>query len=156
MTYKCLECGHIFDEGEEGYIREGGSFWGSEYSSKEPCCPLCHGDYEETISCEVCGGAFLADELNEGVCEECIEEEIKQYSNDISGCFEIAKNDLKEIEINGFLANMFEVAAIEEILLNHLLERAKTENIDCTEYINEDKEWFVNQVLKGGENNENC
>ena len=55
MTYKCLECGHIFEEGEEGHYFENGECWGAPYSQKIYCCPLCKGDYDVTTPCEICG-----------------------------------------------------------------------------------------------------
>lgn len=144
MTYKCLKCGHIFDEGEEkrwkSYI---GELWGRAIYEEERGCPLCKSEYEETTICELCGSAHLESELTNGVCEECIE----KYST-IDFCYEIGNKDKKEIKINGFLTTMFEESAIEEILYNYLVERSKQEKIDCTEYINEDIHWFVEEVKK--------
>lgn len=67
--FKCLECGHIFESGEEAR-------W------KEPCgesmtgCPLCKGVYEPTKRCQVCGKECLGDEIYGLWCEECLRNEI--------------------------------------------------------------------------------
>ena len=72
MTYKCLECGHIFEDGEEARWSESrGEYWGLPCFEDMCGCPICKGDYEETKTCEECGGAFLADELEDGLCEKC-------------------------------------------------------------------------------------
>lgn len=72
MFLKCLECGHIFEEGEQHIIREyhneiSGSFY-EDFAS----CPVCGGDFEEAKCCKSCDGAFLADELIAGYCKKCL------------------------------------------------------------------------------------
>ena len=137
MYYKCLECGHIFEEGEERvYVQH--------HDLDRPTeeifayCPRCGGDYEEAELCERCDAA--AEELYEGWCEECI---LEYYKYDTETCYKAGKKDLQELKINGFLATMFEPAAIEEILYKYLCDRAKNEDIDCTEYIKQDISWFA-------------
>lgn len=71
--YKCIECGHIFDEGEQDIIREYHSEIPGGFYEEFTSCPLCGGDYEEAVFCEECGGAFLPDELIDGYyCKECL------------------------------------------------------------------------------------
>lgn len=69
--YKCLECGHIFDIGEEAHWEENHGLDCGPYEEWTGC-PLCNGSYEETVRCKQCQGEFLEDELTEGLCEECI------------------------------------------------------------------------------------
>ena len=75
MSWKCIDCGHIFDDGEEAIREEKhpyGDTTASEYFSE---CPVCGGDFEETVSCKKCGGAFLEDELiGSYYCEDCLKE----------------------------------------------------------------------------------
>ena len=144
MWYKCTECGHLFESGEWGRISESGEFWGSPFSYDVKCCPLCEGDFEEAVQCEICDSYHLPDELNNGICPECIEE----FSVDIDLCYKVAKADERDIKINGFLATMFERDAIEEILLKHLHEIKNHEKVDCSEYINGDVDWFIEEVKK--------
>lgn len=79
--YKCLDCGHIFDDGEQDVIREyhreiPGGFY-EEFAG----CPICGGDFEETERCEKCGGAFLPDELISGYyCKDCLREALNAES----------------------------------------------------------------------------
>jgi hypothetical protein len=73
--YKCLECGHIFDEGEQ-------IEWNEQHGLDAPPyehfsgCPICSGAYEETKRCIECGGEFLVDELYEGYCIECLAKQV--------------------------------------------------------------------------------
>jgi hypothetical protein len=74
--YKCLECGHIFDEGEQ-------SRWVEDYGERMTGCPLCLGDYAETYLCSSCGGEFLDDEMYCGICPECLKSAVT-YDNFIA------------------------------------------------------------------------
>lgn len=67
MKFKCLGCGHVFESGEERRWRE---VHGEELVG----CPVCGCGFREATPCRVCFGAFLEDELCDGVCEECLEE----------------------------------------------------------------------------------
>lgn len=67
MSYKCLECGHIFEEGEQ-------SFWKEPHGERLSGCPICDGSYEECVSCNHCGADHLKEELYDGWCVECLED----------------------------------------------------------------------------------
>lgn len=152
MWYKCLDCGHIFEEGEEKKWQECvGEFWGTPTYQTYSGCPLCRGDFEETIPCDICGSEHLENELIGGVCEECIEE----CRYDINTCYEIGKNDDEPIKINLFLATLFDKEEIEEILLNVLLQREKIlGKVDCLKFINADKSWFAEILAEEVKKNE--
>lgn len=128
--YKCLECGNIFEDGEQT------SRFGVD------SCPLCNGAYEETTSCKICGSAHLEDELNGGVCDECIDE----YRKDFDTCYEISLGETEEIKINSLLASLFEVSDIEQILKEHI--RYRWSEVDCSEFIDADKYWFGTKLLE--------
>ena len=145
MTYKCLECGHIFEEGEEGHYFENGECWGAPYSHKIYCCPLCKGDYDVTTPCEICGSEHLDKELVGGICEECLEE----YRYDIKTCYEIGKNDTEKVELNCFFTALFDREEIEEILLNAVLQEEKIHGkVDCQKFIDTDKSWFAERLVE--------
>lgn len=64
-TYKCLECGHIFDEGEEArWIEESGELFTG--------CPMCQCAYANAYQCDSCGSYHLSDELYHGLCLDCL------------------------------------------------------------------------------------
>jgi DNA-directed RNA polymerase subunit RPC12/RpoP len=73
MTLKCLECGHIFEDGEQDVRVENHPYGSTTVPERFYVCPICGGDYEETKSCQICGGEFLEEELFGGhYCNECL------------------------------------------------------------------------------------
>ena len=150
MAYKCLDCGHIFEEGEQArWSEDRGEFWGAPCSEEMSGCPLCHGDYEKTFRCAVCGSEHLEDELFGGVCNECIDE----YRKDFRSCYEISRGQTQEIKINALLASLFDVKDIERILKEYVLYR--WQDVDCSPFIDEDISWFGERIAKGVKNSEN-
>lgn len=146
MSYKCKECGHIFEAGEQKAWQEKVGEYGSQ-----PClvensgCPICLGEYRETTRCKICNSEHLAEDLIEGVCNNCIE----SYSDDIDVCYKISNREKSSIEINMFLAEMFDEETIEEILLDHLKEMhlyIETHKAKLKKFVNDDKEWFVEKL----------
>ena len=84
--YKCLDCGHIFEEPKQ-YSEDrtpGGAFEGGSFIEYYTGCPVCSGAYEEAKQCEICGEYFTDDELTDTTeyinggcgdcCEQCIED----------------------------------------------------------------------------------
>lgn len=79
--YKCIDCGHIFDDGEQSIIREYHDEIPGGFYEEFAGCPICGGGFEETASCEKCGGEFLPDELIGGYyCAECLREALNAES----------------------------------------------------------------------------
>ena len=140
MAYKCLRCGNIFDEGEQARWEEHHPYGMGCAAEGFSGCPICKGDYEKTKQCKICGGEFLEDELLGGcVCEECIEE----YSKDFDTCYQISANEKEEIKINALLVSLLDVDEIETILYHYLKTKR---DIDCSNFINEDKDWFADKL----------
>lgn len=150
---KCLECGHVFSEYDLNTWEESrGEHFGIPCYEKISGCPICEGDYEETVQCAVCGSEHLEDELFGGVCSECIDE----YRNDFNACYEISIGETKEIKINALLASLFDVSDIEQILKEYI--RDKWKDVDCSQFIDEDIQWFgekISDEVKNGENSKN-
>ncbi len=143
MAYKCLDCGHIFENGEQKTIREDrGEFWGMNCAVQESVCPLCNGEYEETSRCKICHSEHLDEELSGGVCEDCI----NKYKKDFEICYQIASQDKVAVEINGLLASLLEPHIIEQALKNYI--KTKWQGVDCSEYIDTDKDWFGEKLAK--------
>ena len=143
MAFKCLDCGHIFEEGEQSRWEEHHPY-GMGYAAESfSGCPICNGDFEETKQCEICGGEFLEDELNGGcVCDDCVEE----YKRDLETCYAIAETTEKqEIKINALLASLFDVDEIETILYHYLKTKR---DIDCSKFVNQDKDWFADRLVE--------
>lgn len=139
--YKCYECGHIFEEGEQNYSGDG---W------NEPIlevCPVCRGSFGEAKVCSRCGGRFLEDELTEGLCEDCANKAIEKYSfNHITELYLMASNEKEEVELNAFIASMFSPSQINELLLRELLKSDKIKKVDCSHFVKSDKNWFLEKI----------
>ena len=150
---KCLECGHVFSEYDLNTWEESrGEHFGIPCYEKMSGCPICEGDYEETVQCAVCGSEHLEDELCGGVCSECIDENRK----DFNACYEISIGETKEIKINALLASLFDVSDIEHILKEYIRDKCK--DVDCSQFIDEDIQWFgekISEEVKNGENSKN-
>ena len=75
--YKCTECGHLFEEGEQAVWYENqGECHGVTAMERFSGCPLCHEDYEEVYQCKKCGEWHSEDELYDGWCEKCLRKTI--------------------------------------------------------------------------------
>ena len=136
MSFKCLECGHIFDEGEEMRVRDEDCEWIT-------VCPICEGNYEGAQRCRVCGGEFLSGEMVDGVCEDCIDD----YRKDFDTCYSIADRAYKEeIKINALLVSLLDVTDIETILYQHL--KSGDCEIDCSSFIDNDRIWFAGELAR--------
>lgn len=153
MAFKCLDCGNIFEYGEEARWEEKcGEYWGIPCSQEVSGCPLCHGDYEKTFSCKICGEEFLQEELNGGVCNECVD----NYLNDTQTCLSFGEKEKEEIELNSFLLSVFSVSQIEEILSEELKKAEQIRKIDCSNFINNDRDWFGSMLAEEVNKNENA
>lgn len=149
MTYKCLNCGHLFEEGEEAVWEEDrGEYWGVRCSEQMSGCPMCKGEYEETVGCKVCGSRHLYEELNGGVCDDCI----NTYKKDFNMCYKISFGQTETIEINALLASFFDVGDIEAILKMYILK--KCPDADFSEFIEQDITWFGERVAEEVSKNE--
>lgn len=130
-TYRCLDCGEVFEDYE--------------------LCPCCGGDCEELFECPECGEKFEQEFIENGVCENCL----KNLAKDLEMCCEVGKLSPRQIKINDFLGFFFSEKEIEEILYNHLknIENARDdmESI-CHEYIMADPSWYVEHREKVLEN----
>ncbi len=151
MIYKCLDCGNIFEDGEQARWSESrGEYWGASCSEEMSGCPLCKGDYEETTPCKICGSAHLEDELSGGVCEECI----NRYKKDFDMCYQISIGEKLEIKINALLASLLEESDIEAILIEYIKKRY--EEIDSTDFVESDISWFGEKLAEEVKKNENA
>ena len=84
----------------------------------------------------------MEDELNGGVCEECID----KYRHDFKTCYKISSGYIQAVEINELLASLFDASDIEQILVEHIKKRCP--DIDCSEFIDSDISWFGENLTK--------
>lgn len=140
---KCLECGYVFNEGEElEVVDHVGDFWKDPAYQVYHCCPKCGGGFEELERCEICGEEHSADELAWGVCSDCLESATLEEYLAING------DGKSEISINAILAYSFSESEIEEILLRELRLANEIKPVSCLDYINQDKSWFAERLIE--------
>lgn len=75
MMYRCENCGHLFEEGEQAVWEERHGLDTPPYEKLDGC-PICKGGYEEAHRCKKCDEWYTKDELYEGWCEKCLRETI--------------------------------------------------------------------------------
>ena len=143
--FKCYECGSTFSEPRNTRELVGEHFGFPAYESFS-CCPKCSGSFDEATQCKICGEWFFEDELDDGICEECLEEKKDEYRYNVKACFEVLKDETMQIEINPVLAMLLKRSEIEEELLKMLLECS---SVDCSSVIKEYEDWFIEEIKKG-------
>ena len=148
--YKCLECGHLFDCGEERSTREyRGECFGFPAYEDVISCPVCGGDFAETKQCKICGSEHLEEELSGCVCQECIE----PYRKKFDFCYKISLGETTEIKINSLIASIIDESDIEAILLDYV--KTRMPGVDCSPFIDNDI-WFGENLAKEVKKNENA
>lgn len=154
MTYKCVECGHIFEEGEEytWYERHGCDAPPYEEWSG---CPICKSHYEEAKICAICKGAFLEDELHNDICDDCLDGIKFEHRYDMLSCYNSCASEKEDVSINKFLAYMFKPEEIEEILMQQLVCVAASYPVDCYCFIEDNEDMFIEYIVKEAKENEN-
>ena len=75
--YRCNECGHLFEEGEQAEWVE---MHGFNYGKGEQWsgCPICKGCYKEIYPCRICGS--YDHDCDEEYCEDCKKNVKKRFS----------------------------------------------------------------------------
>ena len=102
--YKCLECGHIFDQGEEAHWIEKHGFTDGPFEHFTGC-PVCKSAYEETTRCRGCGSEYLEDELFDGgLCRECL---MKKVTVENTQAYLLHAGIEKEFYLEVFLDSVF-------------------------------------------------
>ena len=71
MMYRCENCGHLFEEGEQAVWEERHGLDTPPYEQWSGC-PICKGGYEEVHQCQECEEWHTGEELYDGWCEKCL------------------------------------------------------------------------------------
>ena len=144
MKYRCYACGHVFEDGEQARWSESrGEFCGAYCAEEMSGCPVCRSKYYgEITKCAICGEEHSEDELNGGVCDECINARRKDFTM----CYRVSMMQSEKIYINSLLASLFEPCDIEQILKEYIRDRWK--DVDCSPFIDEDKSWFGERLAE--------
>lgn len=156
-TYKCLECGHIFDEGEEWR-------WVESHGEHMAGCPICGCAYDEACQCDKCGAYHLSDELYSGLCADCLGDmAAPQNIADYAESDTLLAEDFYAYYYDSFIAGTS--VQLRQLLRGGLLQRASLELLNghtdtqekCHKYITEDEEHltdFAEWIKKKGKRND--
>ena len=83
--YKCLNCGHLFEEGEQLVSIESiGECHGMKVYEKNQMCPICSGDFEEANCCLICEELFIGED---DYCEDCKKSVVEKFSKILKNNF---------------------------------------------------------------------
>lgn len=138
--YKCLHCGHEFEDIDRKHYDHGTGVW-------EEYCPNCGSeDFEEAEQCELCGEWHVADKVHNGVCDDCL-----QKAETMGNVVAFGNTDKQEVELNGFLAWAFTPSEIEDILINELLKSKDLANNYMHNYVMNDPYMFARHIKEGEE-----
>ena len=138
MIYKCVDCGHLFEDGEQATWVE---MHGFTYGNGETFygCPICRGDYDETVECKSCGSHHFEEDLENGICKECIAE----YEKDVLFCLNLGEKETVKVEINGAVASLWSEDEINEILTDYV---KYLNDVSFEKFANQDMFYFSQMI----------
>lgn len=154
--YKCLECGHVFDEGEERR-------WTEPHGEPMAGCPVCGCAYDEAYQCDECGAYCLSDELYSGLCVDCAAKIASPRAlADYAESDPLIAEEFYSYYYDSFIADTS--AQLRQLLRGGLLQRASLESLNgyidtrkkCRNYITADEERLTNfaEWIKKGRRND--
>jgi rubredoxin len=79
--YKCLDCGHIFDEPKQ-YSEDrtpGGAFDGGSFIEHYTGCPFCGGSFTTAMKCQGCD-EYISIEDDYPFCTDCINNILSKFA----------------------------------------------------------------------------
>nr|DAG65932.1 MAG TPA: rubredoxin iron binding domains containing a [Caudoviricetes sp.] len=142
--FRCLECGNIFEDGEQKRIKEcmGDSCDVATYQEFD-VCPCCGGDFETVVYCDKCGRIYNCDDVLNGLCKDCIAE-----NTTVNECYKAADGEDEQIKINAFLAEALSKKEIEKVLLQYLINNSDKFKEKVKDFVNEDVYWYVERMAE--------
>ena len=101
--YICTQCKNIFEEGEAKVIHENqGECFGLPAIESFTVCPICEGEYEESVKCSICEEYHLEEDLTNDICDECLDKEV-DYDKVLK--FLLDTEELKSFVFDFFFTN---------------------------------------------------
>jgi hypothetical protein len=75
--YICTQCKNVFEDWELETVHENhGSCFGFPAVESFSVCPVCKGEYEEAVKCSICEEYHLEEDLTNGICDYCLDNEV--------------------------------------------------------------------------------
>lgn len=131
------DCGAVLDEDElvttRSYVSD---YMGGCYENITGCS--CGGSVTDAERCDICGEYYREDELHDGICKDCLKEEMT-----VDNAIECGKDGSARVEvsINGFLASCFSQEQIDELLIKALEEKINASDADANKVIDMAEIW---------------
>lgn len=145
--YKCGNCGHSFNEGDQKTRYERHNDY---YTEPISVCPVCGSDdIEICVYCKCCEDEFFKDELNsKGICQNCIESFLDSSKSSIHTCYEMGDKTKIVVELNSFLYDFFGgVEGIEKHLLEYIRGIGEFAPQDFSRYLEEADEDVISKMI---------
>ena len=146
FRYECHVCGKKFENPD--FIEEKHGLDSPPYE-KTAVCPYCHGYFENMQKCEICGEYFCEDEIEWGVCNDCVEKNLT-----VDNCYRWGKDCKEKFEINGFLRAVYSDNDIERLLLKNFVEMCLHPKLVCRSFMDTDYSWFADKIKEDKRNGE--
>lgn len=140
MMYRCENCGHLFEEGEQAVTYETHGFYQPPYEEIHSC-PVCGGDFEEVHQCKECGEWHSEDELYEGWCEKCLRKTIN-YDTFFEYCEANKDEQYLDTFVMCYLLNCDEVPKYPSFEFHQLMIEAYNRRVADAKFLG-DNCWFL-------------
>lgn len=157
--FKCLECGCVFEEGEQKvWLESVGEYAGEGVYRAESGCPECNGSFEKTVKCSCCGEEFFGKDIESGFCKKCLEEQatasvVKKYLYENDLIVEFLTAYIWSIEAPEVVTADFKTDCIDiferKMLNDKILNRSDFLNL-CKGFVFEDSSHFAEWLAKRG------
>lgn len=138
----CEDCGAVIDEDElvttKSYVSE---YMGGCYENITGCS--CGGAVTDAERCDICGEYYREDELHNGICDSCLEEEMT-----VDNAIKCGKDGSARVEvsINGFLARCFDEEEIDALLLQALEMQIGSSEANAVAIMDSAEEWCKEDI----------
>ena len=140
----CKDCGSLFENPD--HMEENvGECWGQPAFQTIDICPYCHWDeIDEARMCEICGEWKSEDDMECGICWDCMNE----HKYDFDYCEKLCGDETEPVEINALYASLLTPRQINLILRRELKKANTIQPLDCTEFIDTDRFWFAEKMIE--------
>lgn len=155
--YKCVDCGHIFEEGEQTtWLEDCGEYCGSGVYKAECGCPVCNGSFEKTVKCSCCEEEFFEKDIESGFCKKCLEEQatasvVKKYLHENDLIVEFLTAYIWSIDTPEVITTEFKMDCTDifdrKMLNDKILNRSDFLNL-CKGFVFEDSSHFAEWLYK--------
>lgn len=145
--YKCLKCRNVFEENDIVFNDQRRFDYYSDGRSIGTCPHCGYDEFYQTWKCEICGEEYFFEDdvcgCEHHICHECLDD----YKHDFETCYKVSEEEKPvKVELNALLATLFSETEIEQILREYIATH--WEDVDCSEYLFDDPDWFVDTFIK--------